>query len=413
MPKLAKEMKALEVQRLKEPGLHFVGTVPGLALQIVPSGARSWVLRVMVGGKRREMGLGGFPAVTLAMAHEKAREARELIRQGMDPILLAREAQSALKAEQARALTFAQCAEAYIQAHEAGWRNEKHGQQWHNTLKAYAYPVMGDMLVRDVALAHVLRVLEPIWRTRTETASRVRGRIESVLDWAKGRGYRQGDNPAAWKGNLDAQLPKREKVAKVQHHEALAVGEVGAFMRDLRAQQGVGARALQLAILTAARSGEVRGMTWDEVDLDAGLWIVPGERMKAGREHRVPLSAAAVELIKAQPVQAETRLVFPSPRSGQLSDMTLTAVLRRMNVPAVPHGFRSTFRDWAAERTSYPNEVCEMALAHVVSDKVEAAYRRGDLFEKRRRLMEDWASFLARVETKGEVVPLNSRARQA
>lgn len=413
MPKLAKEMKALEVQRLKEPGLHFVGTVPGLALQIVPSGARSWVLRVMVGGKRREMGLGGFPAVTLAMAHEKAREARDLIRQGRDPILLAREALSALKAEQARALTFAQCAEAYIDAHEVGWRNEKHTQQWRSTMKTYVYPVMGDMLVRDVALAHVLKVLEPIWRTKTETASRVRGRMESVLDWAKGRGYRAGDNPAAWKGNLDAQLPKREKVAKVEHHQALAVGEVGAFMRDLRGQEGLGAKALQFAILTAARSGEVRGMAWSEVDLGAAVWTVPADRMKAGREHRVPLSAAVVELLKALPQTPGSPLVFTAPRGGPLSDMTLTAVLRRMQVDAVPHGFRSTFRDWAAERTSYPNEVCEMALAHVVSDKVEAAYRRGDLFEKRRRLMEDWASFLARVETKGEVVPLNSRARQA
>lgn len=413
MPKLAKEMKALEVQRLKEPGLHFVGTVPGLALQIVPSGARSWVLRVMVGGKRREMGLGGFPAVTLAMAHEKAREARELIRQGRDPILLAREAQSALRAEQARALTFEQCAEAYIEAHEVGWRNEKHTQQWRSTMKTYVYPVMGDMLVRDVALAHVLKVLEPIWRTKTETASRVRGRMESVLDWAKGRGYRAGDNPAAWKGNLDAQLPKREKVAKVEHHQALAVGEVGAFMRNLRGQEGLGAKALQFAILTAARSGEVRGMAWSEVDLEAAVWTVPADRMKAGREHRVPLSAAAVELLKALPQTPGSQLVFTAPRGGPLSDMTLTAVLRRMQVDAVPHGFRSTFRDWAAERTNYPNEVCEMALAHVVSDKVEAAYRRGDLFEKRRRLMEDWASFLARVETKGEVVPLNRRARQA
>lgn len=403
-------MKALEVQRLKQPGLHFVGTVPGLALQVTSSGARSWLLRVMVGGKRREMGLGGYPAVTLAMAHEKARNARELIRQGIDPILLANQAQSALKAEQAKALTFEQCAEAYIEAHEAGWRNEKHGQQWRNTLKTYVYPVMGDMLVHDIALAHVLKVLEPIWRTKTETASRLRGRMESVLDWAKGRGYRQGDNPAAWKGNLDAQLPKREKVAKVEHHEALAVSEVGAFMRQLRNQEGTGARALELAILTAARSGEVRGMTWDELDLEAGLWVVPASRMKAGREHRVPLSTAALELLKAQPVQTETRLVFPSPRSGPLSDMTLTAVLRRMSVDAVPHGFRSTFRDWAAERTNYPNEVCEMALAHVVSDKVEAAYRRGDLFEKRRRLMEDWARFLAIVETKGAVVPLSRGA---
>jgi len=410
VPKVAKELKALEVQRLKEPGLHFVGTVPGLALQIMPSGARSWLLRVMVGSKRREMGLGGYPAVTLAMAHEKAREARELIRQGLDPILLAREAQSALRADQAKALTFKQCALAYVAAHEAGWRNAKHVAQWRTTFETYAYPVMGELLVRDVELPHVLRVLEPIWRTKTTTASRLRGRIESVLDWAKGRGYRSGDNPAEWKGNLDAQLPRPEKVAKVEHHQALPVAEVGPFMRSLRAHHGVGARALEFAILTAARSGEVRGATWAEIDLDTGVWTLPPERMKAGREHRAPLSPAAIELIKAQPVVAGSPLVFTAPRGGQLSDMTLTAVLRRMEVAAVPHGFRSTFRDWAAERTNYPNEVCEMALAHVVGDKVEAAYRRGDLFDKRRRLMDDWAKFLAEVAPKGAVVPMRKKA---
>lgn len=408
MPRKAVELSALEVKNLTTPGLHFVGGVAGLALQVASAESRSWVLRVTVGTKRRDMGLGGYPDVTLAGAREQARAARAKVKAGIDPIEEARAARSLVKAAQAAALTFDQCAERYVDAQEAGWRNEKHRQQWRNTLKQYASPVMGALLVRDVAMPHVLKVLEPIWTTKTETASRLRGRIESVLDWAKGRGYRSGDNPAAWKGNLDAQLPKPGKVATVEHHAAIPVGDMGAFMARLRAADGVGARALEFAILTAARSGEVRGADWSEFNLAEKVWTVPASRMKAGREHRVPLSDAAVQLLRDLP-KVEDGKTFAAPRGGMLSDMTLTAVMRRMKVSAVPHGFRSTFRDWAAERTNYPREVAEMALAHTIGDKVEAAYRRGDLFEKRRRMMAEWAAFVAQVEFGAEVVPIYAR----
>jgi integrase len=263
------------------------------------------------------------------------------------------------------------------------------------------------MHVRDIELAHILKILEPIWLEKTETASRLRGRIEAVLDWAKGRGYRAGDNPAQWKGNLDAQLAPPEKVAKSEHHAALPVGEIGVFMGRLRAAEGMGARALEFTILTAARSGEVRGATWAEIALDAKVWTVPASRMKAGKEHRVPLADPALKLLKALPRTEGTDLVFPAPRGGQLSDMTLTAVLRRMQVPAVPHGFRSTFRDWTAEQTNYPRDVAEMALAHAIGDKVEAAYRRGDLFDKRRRMMDHWARVCGSATSpSGRVIPL-------
>jgi integrase len=412
MPKLAKEMGALEVSRLAAPGLHFVGAVPGLALHVTKTGARSWVFRVVIAGKRREMGLGNYPSVTLAKARENARDARDLIRKGVDPIERQQAAQSAMRAAIAAALTFKECAGKYIEAHEAGWKNIKHAQQWRNTLEQHAYPHMGSLLVRDVGLPHVMAALEPIWRTKTETASRLRGRIELVLDWANARGYRDGLNPARWRGHLDKLLPAPGKVQRGEHHPALPVAEVGAFMVRLRAAEGMGARALEFAILTAARSGEVRGASWAEIELEAKIWTVPADRIKAGKEHRIPLSDAALALLAAMaalPKLAEAAdLVFPAPRGGMLSDMTLSAVLRRMNVAAVPHGFRSTFRDWAAERTSYPNEVCEMALAHAIGDKVEAAYRRGDLFEKRRRLMAEWAEFLARTERPGQVIPFKA-----
>jgi integrase len=411
MPKKAKELTALEVKNLVEPGLHFVGGVAGLALQVLPSGGRTWVLRIVIGAKRRDMGLGGYPDVTLAQAKEDARTARAKVRAGIDPIEEQRAARSALKASQIALLSFKQAAESYIDAHKSGWKNEKHQKQWASTMEAYVYPKIGSVLVRDVELPQVLAVLEPIWKTKTETASRVRGRVESVLDWATARSYRQGLNPARWKGHLDKLLPRPSKVAKVKHHDALPVSDVGAFMIELRKHQGVGARALEFAILTAARSGEVRGATWDEIDLDAGVWIIPGQRMKAGREHRVPLSQPVIDLLKALPRRAESNYVFVAPRGGQLSDMTLSAVIRRMGAPCVPHGFRSSFRDWASERTSYPSDMAEMALAHTISDKVEAAYRRGDMFEKRRRMMAEWAKFCGTVEKKGEVVPLKKSVR--
>lgn len=412
MPKLAKELGALEVSKLhtKEgPGLHFVGGVAGLALQVTPTLARAWTLRVSIAGRRRDMGLGPYPEVTLAQARDKAREARELIRQGVDPIERQRAAQSALKAAVTKALTFKQTAIAYMATHEAGWRNAKHAQQWRNTLESYAYPVMGALLVRDVEKEHVLSALRPIWTEKNETAVRLRGRIELVLSYAMQAGYRpEGLNPARWRGGLDKLLPAPSKVAKVDHHPALPVAEVGAFMARLRAAEGMGARALEFAILTAARSGEVRGATWAEFDLDAKVWTVPGSRMKAGKEHRVPLSDAAVALVKAQPKVAGVDFVFAAAKGGQLSDMTLSAVLRRMKVQAVPHGFRSTFRDWAAERTNYPREAAEMALAHTIESKVEAAYRRGDLFEKRRAMMSEWAQFLAKPSVPAGVVPFEA-----
>ena len=409
MGRKAKELGPLAVSRLASPGLHFVGGVAGLALQVNQRGARSWVLRVQVGDKRRDMGLGGFPDVSLAGAREAAREARAKVRDGVDPVANARALRSAMKADQAQAKTFKFCALAYIDAHEAGWRNAKHAQQWRNTLDTYAYPLMGDLLVRDIGLPHVLAVLEPIWTKKTETASRLRGRLESVLDWATTRGYREGLNPARWKGHLDTVLPAAGTVANAGHHSALPVGEIGAFMNTLRSQAGMSAQALEFTILTAARSGEVRGARWAEIDLDAATWTVPAERMKAGKEHRVPLSGDALSVLNALPHDDPDALVFASPRGGMLSDMSLTAVLRRMKVDAVPHGFRSSFRDWCAERTNYPREVAEMALAHAIGDKVEAAYRRGDLFEKRRRLMKDWAAFCANPETrKGSVISMNT-----
>ncbi len=394
MPKIAKELGALAVSRLKVPGWHAVGGVTGLGLQVTPTGARSWSLRIVIAGKRRELGLGGFPTVQIAAARDKARQARELVSQGVDPILMKKTASSALQAAQARAVTFRTVAERYIEAHDAGWRNPKHAAQWTSTLTQYAYPHLGAMLVASIDTAAVLKVLQPIWSTKTETASRVRGRIESVLDYATAQGLREGPNPARWKGHLALTQPKRSKVQKVEHHAALPVGDMPGFMKRLRGAHGMGARALEFAVLTAARSGEVRGMQWAEVDLAAKVWTVPAARMKAAREHRVPLSDAAVAILASLPRQVGGDLVFPGTKGQPLSDMSLTAVLRRMKVDAVPHGMRSSFRDWTAEHTSFPNEVAEMALAHVVGDKVEAAYRRGDLFEKRREMMDAWASFL-------------------
>ena len=412
MPRKASELNALAVSRLTEPGVHFVGAVPGLALQVQPSGAKSWVLRVMIAGRRREMGLGTYSqaGMTLARAREAALAAREKIKSGIDPIEQNKTARSALAADRAAAKTFDDCVRAYLAVHESTWRNAKHASQWRQTLEGIASPVLGKMLVRDVDLPSVMSVLEPIWREKTETASRLRGRIELVLDWAAARGYRPKDNPARWRGHLDKLLAAPRKLNRVEHYKAVSVSEVGAFMAELRTQQGTGARALELAILTAARSGEVRGATWAEFDLDAGLWLVPADRMKANREHRVPLSMAAVDLLRGLERQEEVELVFPSRKGGKVSDMTLVAVLRRMGIGAVPHGFRSTFRDWAAERTHYPSEMAEMALAHAIGNKVEAAYRRGDMIEKRRRMMEDWAAFLARPEALARVVPIAARA---
>lgn len=393
MVRKAKDLSALEVSRLTKPGHHAVGGVAGLYLYVNEAGARSWVLRMMVGEKRRHMGLGGYPDVTLAQAREKARQAREEVNTGVDPIAKRRNLASELRAQQLRETTFKQAAAAYIDSHGDSWRNPKHRAQWNSTLETYVYPVVGNLHVRDVSQEHVMKILEPIWKTKNETASRVRGRIESVLDWATVRGYRSGDNPARWKGHLDHLLPAASKVRKVEHRKALPFSEMPAFMKELRSQAGMAARALEFAILTAARSGEVRGATWAEIDLDAKLWTVPASRMKANKEHRVPLSETAVLLLKSLPKLEGNQMVFFAPRGGQLSDMALTQVVRRMQVDAVPHGFRSTFRDWAGEATNHPRELAEHALAHTLDNKVEAAYRRGDALERRRKMMNDWTKF--------------------
>lgn len=393
MGRLKRQLSAFEVNRLNRPGLHAVGGVPGLSLNIEPSLTKSWILRYRVGDQRRSMGLGTYPTVTLAQARHRAREARGKLFRGIDPVAEKHTARAKMKAAQARQITFAQAAALYIAAHEAGWKNPKHTAQWRATLEQYAGPVMGNLSVDSIELGHVLRILEPIWTTKNETASRLRGRIESVLDWCTVRGHRKGDNPARWRGHLDQLLPKSSKVAKVEHHPALALDKMGAFMKALRLQQGMGARALEFLTLTAARSGEVRGATWAEIDLKKRVWTLPGERMKAGKEHRVPLSRQAVALLKSLPRVEGCPFVFPSQSLAPLSDMTLSAVMRRMGLTAVPHGLRSTFRDWCAEHTNYPREVAEQALAHSLPDKVEAAYRRGDLFGKRALLMQEWADF--------------------
>ena len=396
MPKIAKELTPLAVSKIKTTGWHAVGQVAGLGLKVSPSGSRAWVLRTMVAGKRREFGLGGFPTVTLGSARERARSTLDAVFAGVDPIAAKREAKSALIAKKAKSVTFKKLAAQYIDQHESGWKNTKHAAQWTSTLGSYAVPVCGDMVVAEITTPIILSILEPIWAIKTETASRLRGRLEAILDYAIAKGLREGPNPARWKGHLSQTLPAKRRISPVVHHKAIAVKDMPAFFTSLNQMEGTAARALSFLTLTAARSGEVRGMCWDEVDLSARVWTIPAERMKAKREHRVPLSAAALAILKTMKQESKGKIVFEGSKPGKsLSDMTLTAAMRRMNLAAVPHGLRSSFRNWSAEETDYPNEVCEMALAHAVGNAVEKAYRRGDLFEKRRLMMGDWANYLA------------------
>jgi integrase len=369
----------------------------------------------MLAGQAHEMGLGPYPDISLAEARLAATEARKLKAQGKDP-LEEREARRAQElAEAARSVTFRHCATAYIVARKIGWKNAKHVAQWSATLDAYAMPVIGDVPVQTVDVAMVHKILEPIWSKKPETASRLRGRIEAVLDWSATRGYRTGENPARWKGHLENLFPRRSKFQKVKHHAALPYGEIGAFMADLKGKDGTSALALQFTILTAARTGEAIGATWAEIDLDKEAWTVPAERMKAGREHRVPLSKPALAILRKQREATDgSGCIFPGPqRSKPLSNMAMLQTLRRMGRDSLTvHGFRATFRDWAAERTSFSREVAEAALAHVVGDKVEAAYRRGDLFEKRHKLMNAWATFCTLSATGSKVIPIRKLANE-
>ena len=405
------KLSARKVEALSKPGLYADGL--GLYLQVSTFNTKSWLFRFMLDGKARKMGLGPCHTVTLAMAREKATEARRKLLDGIDPIDERAAVKMARKVNAAKAMSFRQCAEAYINAHKVGWKNEKHAAQWPATLEAYAYPVFGDLPVAAVDVGLVLKALEPIWTTKPETAGRVRGRVETVLDWAKARHYREGDNPARWRGHLDKLLPARGKVAKVKHHDALPYRDVHGFLADLHGMEGIAARALEFVILTATRTGEAIGATWQEIDLPGRVWTIPADRMKAGREHRVPLSDRAVAVLESLPREAGNPFVFVGGSKGKpLSNMAMLMLLKkRMGRDGLTvHGFRSTFRDWAAEQTAYPNELVEMALAHTVSDKTEAAYRRGDMVEKRARLMADWATYCAMSAPVGNVVPMRGQA---
>jgi integrase len=405
MARIVGKLKALEVSRAKERG--YYGDGGGLYLLVGPTGAKSWVFRFRKAGRLREMGLGPLHTIGLARAREKARDAREQRLDGGDPLEAKHAARQQARLDVAKAMSFQQCAERYIASHKAGWRNAKHAAQWPSTLGTYVYPAFGSLPVQGVDVGLVLKALEPIWTAKPETAGRVRGRIESVLDWATARGYRQGENPARWKGHLENLLPQKSKVRRVEHHAVLPYAELADFMVELRLQEGIAARALEFAILTAARTGEVIGARWSEIDLKGRLWTLPAERMKAGKEHRVPLSAAALAILRAMQDVREGDFVFPGGRARRpLSNMAFLMLLRRMGRgDLTAHGFRSTFSDWCSEQTNFPAEVREMALAHAVGDKVEAAYRRGDLFQKRRDLMDAWASF-ATAEPGANVVPL-------
>lgn len=406
-----------------KPGRHTDGR--GLYLVVEPTGAKRWMQRFQMDKKRQDIGLGPYPAVGLADARAKAHANREMIERGLNPVTEKQKAAEALKLEKARQ-TFQEAVDSYLSLKLVAFRNAKHRQQWRNTLEQYTYPVFGKKPVDEVDTDDVVRALRPIWLTKTETARRLRGRIEAVLNAAKVAGQRTGENPARWRGHLSEVLPSPKKIVVSENQPSVTLKDVQRWFGDLKRRDGMGARALEFLALTWCRSGEVRGAQWAEVDLDRAVWTVPAQRMKASREHRVPLSQAAIRLLECLPRYADTNLIFPAPRGGQLSDMTLSAVMKRIHEtaeydkmltgggffderngrPAVPHGLRSTARDWAAEMTSFPGDLAELALAHKISNAVEAAYRRGDMLEKRREMMEAWSNFLSPTRESEKVVPI-------
>jgi integrase len=403
---------ALTTKRIAKlgEGRHRDPETRGLYLQVGPTGKKSWLLRYELNGRERFMGLGSLDDFTLKEARERARAQRQLLADGLDPIEKRKAERAAHNLAAAKVLTFEEAGRLYFDQHERKWRNAKHRAQFLSTLVMYAFPQIGRLSVAAIDTGQVLRVIEPIWQDKTETANRVRGRIESVLDWATVRGYRTGDNPARWKGHLSEVLPARSQIAKAEHHPALAYTDLPSFMAALAEREGVAARALEFTIMTAARTGEAIGAQWPEIDLKTKVWTVPAGRIKGGREHRVPLADRAVEILRRLPREDGNPFVFIGPGASGMSNMAMAAVLKRMARDDITvHGFRSTFRDWAAECTACPNHVVEMALAHVIGDKVEAAYRRGDLFAKRTRLMADWSRYCTRPAPAGEVVPMRAR----
>jgi integrase len=408
MARTLNRLSAFKVEKAKKAGMYCDGG--GLYLRVADGGSKQWIYRYVTNGRPRDMGIGPVHVLTLAEAREKARDAAKLRLEGIDPIAAKHTQRAAAAVAAASAMTFRQCAEGFIKDNEASWSNHKHRLEWQRSLAKYAFPVLGNLPVAAIDTPLVLKVVKPLWQRVPETASRVRGRIENVLGWATVHHYRNGDNPARWQGHMEHALPT---VMKGEHFAAMPYAEVSAFMTKLREQTSVPARCLEFAVLTAARLGEALHATWDEINLDSGIWTVPASRMKGGKEHRVPLSRAALAVLKDMQATRQSDYVFPGAHEGKAigKNMPLRLLNEITGTGATVHGFRSSFRDWAAERTSFPREVAEMALAHAIPDAVEAAYRRGDLFEKRRKLMDAWAAYSAKVETDaGKVVAL-ARAR--
>ena len=435
MPKIATPLSDLQVRRITRVGWHAVGGVAGLLLQVrVPAQAgaptpRSWILRVKVGDQRQPIGLGSYPQVSLAAAREQAAKLVMEAKQGVNLKVKKRAQRSSLIAAAAKNKTFRECAEAYIDAHSRDYSSDKHRKQWSATLETYAYPIIGSMLVSDIVMRDVRNVLEQetavdkatkgkLWYVKTETAKRLLGRVKTVLDYATVNEYRTGTNPAQWTGYLSTQLPSPKKLQKKEHHPAVPYQQMGDFISKLRVNTSISAKALEFLILTAVRSGSVRQAEWSEIDFDNAIWVIPAEHTKARQEHRVPMQAQAAELLKSLQVVAASNLIFPSRAGKPLSDMALSQLMRGMRergeltVEAVPHGFRSSFRDWAAEQTAYPDEIRKAASGHKVGDVVKESYQRTDLLEKRRQLMDDWAVFLDRPSAKlsGKVTPIRKSA---
>ena len=415
MARLEKRLKALNVARAKKPGMYADGG--GLYLQVSDGGAKSWIYRYSIDTRQRYMGLGPFPVVSLEIAREMRDECRRLLKiNKVDPIEARKDALSKAKIEAARSVTFKDEHLAYIEAHRADWQNPKHIEQWTNSIATYVYPVFGEVPVQDVDTALVVKALEPIWSTKPETASRVRGRIEAILNRAKTLGYRTGENPARWRGHLEYLLASQPKAKRVKHLAALPYQEIGTFIAALHERESTAARALELLILTAVRTGEVIGARWSEFDLDNALWVIPAERMKARREHSVPLCDRAVAIVMSMRELRQdddnNGFVFPSAKKGKsLSNMAMLKLLERMGRSDLTvHGFRSSFRDWTAEVSNFPNEVAEMALAHIVADETERAYRRGVLFAKRIKLMQAWEKYCTfPPRSRGNVVPMKKK----
>lgn len=424
MARIMGKLTVKAVEKKTTPGLY--GDGGGLTLQITKSGVKSWLYRFMIKGKAYGMGLGPVHTITLSEARERASAARKLLIDGVNPLEAKRQRQIDTEMAKARQMTFDQCASAYIDAHRSSWKNAKHADQWTNTIAAYVSPIIGSLPVDRIDTALVVKVLaqlddkgQQFWQTKNETANRVRGRIEAILGWATTSGFRSGDNPARWRGHLENLLATLSRSSRIKNHPSLAWERMGIFFEALRMRHGVAPKAVEFAILTASRSGEVRGARWSEIDLTTKVWRIPSDRMKAKREHEVPLSDAAIQILKSLTKLDGVDLIFPGTKGQQLSDMSLTAVIRRMNEgapiwtdtegrPITIHGFRSTFRMWAAECTNYPREVAEHALAHQLPDAVERAYQRGTQFAKRAAMMNEWAKFCGSVRRgSGEVLPMN------